>query len=138
MSPEKRYNVLRTCLILSVCLLAFSVPRVLGAPAQASDAGNRYKICFTATDHFDNGTANPFLVTTKCFYVTVLGACTKYTADVFLQGTVNLQDVSAVFFHYGQNETGRTDPWNPLGDSSVDLNDIACEVSMFGQTGTLP
>ena len=125
-------------LILSVCLLAFSIPKALGASPVQGDAGNRYKICFTATDSFPNGTLNPFLSTTHCSYITVLGACTKYTADVFLKGSVNLQDVSAVIFHYGQNETGRADPWNPLGDQTVDLNDVACVIQMFGQTGTLP
>lgn len=126
-------------LVLSLLLVTsylgmLSSPLVYSPIVQSvSDAGNRYKVCFTATDTVGNSTVS----TTLCTYITVVGACTLATADVNIDGRVNILDVAIIASHYGENRTS-PQPYNPLDTSTVGLSDIACAASYYDQIDPLP
>ena len=100
-----------------------------------SDAGNRYKPCFTATETIPNSTAT--ISTTKCLYITVVGACTLATADINIDGRVDILDIAIVAFHFGQNRTG-PEPYNPLDTPTIAMPDVACAAFYFDHLDPLP
>jgi len=137
MRLERRYNLYRGCLILSIIIFAFFLsqsfqpqPVTAQTSPTASDVGTRSHICFTATDNYNQ-------TTTSCIYITVVGACTLATADVNIDGRVDILDVASVAYHYGENRTS-PQPYNPLDSSIVGIDDISCVASHFDQTDPLP
>jgi hypothetical protein len=122
-SFERRYNLLRGCLILSTLSIALLVPHAFALPVQPN-AGQRYTVCFSAV--------NPSGSDIKCTIITVEGACTPATADVDSNGKVDVFDIAIVAIHYGEPRTG-PEAWNPLDTGSVGLDDLLCVALMYGE-----
>ena len=115
-------------------MTAFLIAPLLAAPptifhqtSPVSDvSGNRYKICFTASDQGGS--------TTECMHITVIGACTPATADINIDGKVDILDAAILVSHFGENETGLPpEPYNLLNHPTVDVADASCLASMFDQ-----